>query len=78
MFDLKNNVNPKKVDSFFEFVDPFLQQYGFQNISNDPRLYIVNNTINNNEMLNMIKKIKTLKGYSEIIQFVHTGNLKKS
>jgi len=77
MFILKQNVNQKQMQEFFEFADPFLHQSGFQVLSPSPRIYMVNVDIPNNKILEIINKIKTLKGYNGTIQFVYTGKLKK-
>jgi len=77
MFILKQNVNEKQMQEFFEFADPFLQQSGFQVLSPSPRIYMVNMDLPNNKILDIIKKIKTLKGYSSTVQFVYSGKLKK-
>ena len=77
MFILKQNVNQKQMDDFFEFADPFLQQSGFQMLAPSPRIYMITGDIPNTKIMDMIKKIKTLKGYSGTIQSVHSGKMKK-
>ena len=77
MFMLKQNVNQKQMENFFEFADPFLQQSGFQMLAPSPRIYMINGDIPNIKIMDIVKKIKILNGYSGTIQSIHSGKMKK-
>jgi len=77
MFTLKNNTNQRQMENFFEFADPFLQQFGFQMLTPSPRIYMINSDVPNTKIMDIIKKIKTLDGYSGTIQSLYSGKMKK-
>lgn len=77
IFILKDNVSNINLEKFFSFVDPFIEQQGFQLISSNPKIYVINANITDSNIRTMMTKIKGQKNYNQIIKSVHFGKLNK-
>jgi len=74
---LKGNVSSANLNNFFLFVDPFLEQQGFQPINDNPKVYMNEYDMTNVNIRNVISKIKKQTNYNQIVKSFHFGKLNK-
>ena len=77
LINFKNNVNDNILTNFFEFVDPFMQNEGFDSVSESPKLYLSNQNIPANKIKELLNKMKKNTDYNKVIQTIYFGKLIK-
>lgn len=74
--NLKPNISLEVSNDFFEFAEPFLQKSGFQMVAPSPRMYRSETNVPTSSVFEIVKKLKTLRTFTNVVHNVQHGIMK--